>query len=96
MCRCPGQMWALKKDVEGKIKAEKIEGESTGDGDGMEGRRMRETKGQRERERVEERERETERERVGEREKERQRQRVRERDKGTETERVRERETEKV
>ena len=49
-------MWALKKDVEGKIKAEKIAVESTGGGDGMEGRRMRETKGQRERERERERE----------------------------------------
>ena len=47
MCRCPDQMLALKKNVEGKIKAEKIEGESTGGGDGMEGRRKMEIKGQR-------------------------------------------------
>ena len=37
------------KDVEGKINAEKIEGESTGGGDGMEGRRKREIKRERDR-----------------------------------------------
>ena len=36
-----------KKEVERKMKAEKIEGESTGGGDGMEGRRKMEIKGQR-------------------------------------------------